>query len=367
MKTRILRSILLAFLSSILTGVQAKNNVPDEKQMAGYVMVYHKDADHGLHMAYSWDGYTWTALNDDLPIMSGDTIAVQKGIRDPYIFRNPKDGTFLAAMTDLHVFGKRDGVRTTDWERDFKKYDWGNNRGLVLLRSTDLIHWTRTNLDFSSLDCPTGETDADGKPVSWKDVGCVWAPEMVYDEERGQVMMHFTTRFFRGHNHIRYVYMTDDFTAMASEPAFLFSGPKDEMGVPTKHMIDSDITKIGDTYHLFTTENGHPRHSTSKSLTGPYTIDYSFDDGVPQPHEAPMLWKLIGQKKWILMQDRYSMKPHNFYFVETTDLKTFTPIGYFDDGTSPMRRTNFAEQKHGAVVQVTKKELKRLIKYWNRK
>ena len=91
--------------------VQAKTNVTSEKEMAGYVMVYHKDADHGLHMAYSWDGYTWTALNDDRPIMAGDTIAVQRGIRDPYIFRNPKDGAFLAAMTDLHVFGRRDGVR----------------------------------------------------------------------------------------------------------------------------------------------------------------------------------------------------------------------------------------------------------------
>ena len=32
-----------------------------------------------------------------------------------------------------------------------------------------------------------------------------------------------------------------------------------------------------------------------------------------------------------------------------------------------MKRTNFSEQKHGAVVQVTKRELKRLIKYWNKK
>jgi hypothetical protein len=78
-----------------------------EKDMDGYVMVYHKDADHGLHMAYSWDGFTWTALNDDKPIMAGDTIAVQKGIRDPFIYRAP-DGAFCVAMTDLHVFGKRD-------------------------------------------------------------------------------------------------------------------------------------------------------------------------------------------------------------------------------------------------------------------
>lgn len=357
-------ALMLLCAAFLFSSVQAKPKVPSERKMAGYVMVYHKDADHGLHMAYSWDGYTWTALNDDRPIMAGDTIAVQKGIRDPYIFRNPKDGAFLAAMTDLHVFGQRDGVRTTEWERDGKLYDWGNNRGLVLLRSTDLIHWQRTNLDFSALTSPTGEVDADGKPISWKDVGCVWAPEMIFDETKKQVMLYFTTRFFRGRNHIRYVYMNDGFTAMTSEPAFLFSAPRDENGNLKSNMIDADITKIGNTFHLFSTENGHPRHSTSTSLTGPYVTDYSFDDGVPQVHEAPMVWKLIGQQKWILMQDRYSMQPHNFYFCETTDFKTFRPLGYFDEPNCPLKRTNFSEQKHGAVVQVTKKELKKLIAHW---
>ena len=60
------------------------------------------------------------------------------------------------------------------------------------------------------------------------------------------------------------------------------------------------------------------------------------------------------------------MEPHNFYFCETTDLQNFTPIGYFDEPNCPLKRTNFSEQKHGAVVQVMKKELKRLIKYWQK-
>lgn len=358
--------LLTAFVLFVAFCPISRSQKPSEKKLAGYVMVYHKDADHGLHMAYSWDGCTWTALNGDKPIMAGDTIAEQHGIRDPYIFRNPKDGAFCVAMTDLHVFGKRDGFRSTEWERDFSKYDWGNNRGLVLLRSTDLIHWSRTNLDFTKLTCATGVNDEKGNPISWKDVGCVWAPEMIYDSTTERIMMHFTTRFFRSRNRIFYVYMNDAFNAMTSEPSLLFSGPLDANGFPTKHMIDSDITKIGDTYHLFTTEHGHPRHSTSKNLTGPYTTDYSFNDGLSQVHEAPMLWKLNGEDKWILMQDCYSMEPHNFYFLETTDLQTFTPLGFFDDGKSGMSRTNFSEQKHGAVVSVTKKELKRLIKYWKK-
>ena len=57
--------------------------IPTEDEMGAYIMVYHKDADHSLHMALSYDSYTWTALNNDKPIIAGDTIAMQKGIRDP--------------------------------------------------------------------------------------------------------------------------------------------------------------------------------------------------------------------------------------------------------------------------------------------
>ena len=62
------------------------------------------------------------------------------------------------------------------------------------------------------------------------------------------------------------------------------------------------------------------------------------------------------------MYDIYSIKPHNFGFMETTDFKTFKPLGRFDAGE--MKRTNFQEQKHGAVCWLTVKEAKKLQKYW---
>ena len=52
------------------------------------------------------------------------------------------DGAFYLAMTDLHIYAREAGYRETQWERDGEKYGWGNNRALVLMRSTDLIHWT---------------------------------------------------------------------------------------------------------------------------------------------------------------------------------------------------------------------------------
>ena len=61
--------------------------------------------------------------------------------------------------TSMPIFGSKEAAereghintkvyRNTEWERDGATYGWGNNRGLVLMKSFDLVHWTCTNLDF---------------------------------------------------------------------------------------------------------------------------------------------------------------------------------------------------------------------------
>lgn len=119
---------------AVFRNFRYRNAVPQEKDMAAYLMVFHQDETHGLHMVLSRDGYTFTALNDGHPVLAGDTIALQKGIRDPHIMRGP-DGAFYLSMTDLHIYAQRDGYRDTEWERDGRQYGWGNNRGLVLMKS----------------------------------------------------------------------------------------------------------------------------------------------------------------------------------------------------------------------------------------
>ncbi|MCM1449479.1 MAG: family 43 glycosylhydrolase [Clostridiales bacterium] len=347
--TVILPALLLASSPALCAGE------PDS-ELSAYLMVYHKDQDHGLHMAVSPDGYTWSALNDDKPIIAGDSIAEQHGIRDPHIFRGP-DGAFYLSMTDLHVFGKRDGVRDTEWERDGKKYGWGNNRGLVLMKSHDLINWTRTNIDFTKFPA---QPDMD-----WSEVGCVWAPETVYDEEAGKLMIHFTTRQGVDKNIIYYAYVNDDYNALDSAPQLLAQAPDKAYNI-----IDSDIIKVGDTYHLFYVSHqkgATPKHATSKRITGPYVFDDNYHDGERQGHEAPNCWKRFDTDTYVVMYDNYRCSPMNFGFVETTDFVNYKPIGYFDAPDSPMRRTNFSEQKHGAVAPISMAELKRLESHWNTK
>ncbi len=324
-------------------------DVPEEKDMGAYLMVYHKDDTHSLHMAISYDGHTFTAVNNNEPVIAGDTIAMQRGIRDPHIFRGP-DGAFYLAMTDLHIYAKQAGFRQTEWERDGNKFGWGNNLGLVLMKSKDLINWTRANIRVDQLD------------PSLADIGCAWAPETCYDPVKKKLMVHFTMRHGKEKTKLYYFYINDDFNKPEGKPEVLFTYPKEG-----KEAIDGNMVYKDGTFHLFyCSHDGKTgvKQATSKSITGPWTFDDRLCDPEKIGCEAPSVYKLIGQDKWILMYDVYRANPMNFGFSETTDLETFKPLGRFDEGV--MKRTNFDGQKHGAVTWLTKDEAKRLEEYWKK-
>ncbi|MDH6342074.1 beta-xylosidase [Parabacteroides sp. PFB2-12] len=324
-----------------------KNAIPTEQDMSAYLMVYHRDETHGLYMALSADGYSFTGLNENKPVMAGDTIADQKGIRDPHIYRGP-DGAFYLAMTDLHVHAKRDGLRETEWERDGAVYGWGNNRGLVLMKSWDLINWKRTNIRFDQLS------------AAYSEIGCAWAPEITYDDEKGMLMIYYTMRFKSEPNKLYYVYVNDEFDRLESIPQLLFEYPDKNVSA-----IDADITKIGDTYHMFyVSHDGVPgiKYATSKRINRDYHYDPRWYDPEPKSCEAPNVWKRIGEEKWVLMYDVYGISPHNFGFSETSDFVHFNNLGRFNEGV--MKATNFLP-KHGAVIHLTRQEAERLAKHWH--
>ena len=134
------KQLLAALPIALVTAFGSCTKIPQEKDMKGYLMVYFKDDTHGLYMAVSGDGYSFTDINNAKPVIAGDTIAEQKGIRDPHVFRAP-DGWFYLAMTDLHIYAQQSGYRHTQWERDGAQYGWGHTRALVFMRSQDLISW----------------------------------------------------------------------------------------------------------------------------------------------------------------------------------------------------------------------------------
>lgn len=334
--------------------VMAADNEP-----GAYLMTFFSDSDHSLHFAVSDDGYTFTALNDNKPVIAGDSIAEQRGIRDPHIHRGP-DGTFYIAMTDLHIFGKEVGLRDTQWERP-DEYGWGNNRGLVLMKSNDLINWTHTEVRLDELF-----------PEEFSEIGCAWAPQTIIDPANGLPMVYFTIRK-RGEGlpggnmvdkktRLYYSYANRDFNTLITKPKLLFEYPDS-----TVQILDADIIPMPDgryymSYCAQEKTGGGIKGAISDKINGGYVYDPAWIDAEPGACEAPNMWKRIGEDKWVLMYDVFSINPHNFGFVETTDFKTFTPIGHFNDG--PMKSTNFTSPKHGAVIQITKAEADRLRNHW---
>lgn len=342
---RILTLILLVPLSFCTP----KNTGSDKETMEAYLLAYFKDDTHSLHFALSDDGYTFTDVNNGKPVIAGDTIASQKGIRDPHITRGG-DGAFYVAMTDLHLFAKQLGYRETTWERPQEEYDWGNNRGFVLMKSFDLIHWTHSNFLFD-------EAFAD-----LKNIGCAWAPQTIYDPREEKMMIYFTMRIGHGLTKMYYAYTNDDFTQLITEPKLLFEYPDENIQV-----LDADISEMPDgRYCMMYVAQENPggiKMAVSDSINTGYKYFPEWIDQEPGACEAPNVWKRIGSNKWVLMYDIFSIQPHNFGFVETTDFIDFSNLGHFNEGV--MKTTNFTSPKHGSVIQLAKKEAMELAEHWN--
>lgn len=315
-------------------------------EMAAYLMAYFKDDTHSLYFALSSDGYSFTDVNGGEPVMDGEDLGEQRGIRDPHIARDP-EGNFYLSMTDLHIYAQRDGHRDTEWQRDGDRYGWGNNRALVLLKSKDLVEWKKTNLRI------------DRAYPGLEDIGAAWAPQTVWDEGRQCMMLYYTMRFGNAPNRLYYTHMDAAFTRMTARPELLFKYPKDVS------YIDADIMKVGDRFHMFyTPHDGTPgiKHASSASISSGYVYEPEWIDPVDVACEAPNLWKRIGEDRWVLMYDIYGRQPHNFGFIETTDFKSWTNLGTFNHGV--MRATNFSIPKHGSVVHLTKAEAGHLARHW---
>ena len=344
--------LALILFASLFSGcsyhAKSRSPIVKEEDMGAYLLVYFKDNTHSLHFALSTDGYTFTAVNDDKPVVDGSAVASQKGARDPHVTRGP-DGAFYLAMTDLHISAQRMGYRTTRWERDEAKYDWGNNRGFVLMKSFDLIDWTHNDVLLDELF------------PELKDIGCAWDPETIYDPEAGKMMIYFTMRLDHGRTKLYYAYTDNDFTKLTTLPESLFEYPN-----PDIQVLDADITHLPDgRYCMMYVAQENPggiKMAFSNSINKGYLYNPQWVDLEPGACEAPNVWKRIGEEKWVLMVDAFSLRPSNFGFCETTDFVTFKNLGHFNDGV--MKTTNFTSPKHGAVIQITKKEAEKLASHW---
>lgn len=295
----------VAYLFTYFTG----NAVPDES----------------LHFGISLDGYNYYALNGNNPIILSKDISETGGIRDPHILRAEDGKTFYMVMTDMTC-----------------SKGWDSNRGMILMKSTDLVNWTHSIINIQK------------KYKNQKELKRVWAPQTIYDKEAGKYMIYWSMKYgAKGEDIIYYAYANADFTDLEGEPKPLFI-PQNK-----KSCIDGDIMYKDGVYHLFYKTEGSKtkgiKLATTTSLTsGKWTEEPDYKQQTTDQVEGAGTFKLIGEDKYILMYDVYTSGRYDF--TESTDLEHFKPVA--------QKVTMDFHPRHGTIIAITYDELKRLTAKW---
>ena len=327
----LLAAVLTLLGTSIATAQQKEGRqtavqpTEDPNEMVAYLFTYFNSndpKDEQICYALSDDGYNFTPLNDGMPVIESDTIAFTQCVRDPHILRCEDGKTFYMVATDMR-----------------SSLGWSSNRGMVLLKSTDLIHWQHSAINF-----PTRYTK------KWKNVIRVWAPETIYDHKAGKYMVFYSLRTsdHGSYDKIYYQYANEDFTDLEGEPQWLF-----DAGNAT---IDGDIVynEADQLYHLFyKQESGRGIYqAVAKNLTDRWQM---LDGNVEQTKESVEgvgVCKTIDGKSWIIMYDCYGNG--HYQFCRSEDLKTF----HFVQNTETKGKFT---PRHGTIIPITRAEKERLL------
>jgi Glycosyl hydrolases family 32 N-terminal domain len=300
-------AILFIFQAKIL----AQNN-----NSSVYIFAYfNNNGKDGLHLAYSKDGYTWTALNHDSAVLK-PMVANDKLMRDPCIIKG-EDGLF-------HM------VWTVSW----------NDKGIGYANSSDLIHWSEQQF----IPVMKGEDSARN----------CWAPEITYDKKKKQYMIYWATTIAgkykidsiveSGYNHRLYYVTTKDFKTFSTTKLLYDKG---------FNVIDASIVPDGKKYIMFLKDETrippqkNIKIATSKKLTKGFSAP-----SVPITGnywaEGPTTLK-IGNT-WVVYFDKY--RDHKYGAVQSTDLKNWIDVS---DKISLPKGI-----RHGSIFMVSEEELEKL-------
>lgn len=278
-----------------------------------------------VYFMVSENGRDWEALNDAEPVLVSDL--GEKGVRDPYIIRSPDQNKFYLIATDLsiHLNG--------DWGRA----QTAASQSIVVWESEDLLNWSEPRL----------------VKVADDDAGCTWAPEAVYDTERGEYMVFWASKTKDDHfaKHRIWAVRTKDFKE--------FGAPFVYIEKPTT-VIDTTIIRENDIYYRFTKDERDKAITMekSKTLMGKWTEVSEFSLKTLHGYEGPTCFMIEPPQsgkpaRWCLLLDWYS-KGRGYQPYDTTNLAQ----GQFEEGG----RMNFPFHpvRHGTVMPITAEEMGRL-------
>lgn len=308
---------------------------PAPKEYSAYLYTYFRGNIYGngesqhIHMAASEDGFFWTALNKNEPILKAELGT--KGVRDSYLVRSPEGDHFYLIGTDLDANGG-----------DWASYGGNGSRYIRIWESDDLINWSEERLVL----------------IAPENAACMWAPETTYDKTTGEYVVYWATGLKGGDGKKIWYAKTRDFYTF-TEPEIY----KDtENGIT---FIDTSMIEYQGTYYRFTKNENELSIllETSDKVLGdfkPVKKQIAGEFGV----EGPAIYKINGEEKWVLYMDGYA--------------KENAGVGYFPlvaNSLEDLKNANFvrmkegeyrmpAGAKHGSFVPITKEEYEALQKKW---
>ena len=288
------------------------------------------NTDENIYYAVSDNGYDYKVINNSNPVISAKGITVMGGLRDPHILRG-EDGYFYMVATDMR-----------------SELGWSSNRGMVLMRSDDLVTWKTSTVHFPKRY----------EGTYFANVTRVWAPETIYDPVAKKYMVYFSILTNDGtvpYDKVFYAYANEDFTDLEAEPTYLY-----DRGGAT---IDMDIVfnENDSLYHAVYKNEGAGGicQVTATSLTAPEGEEgsqWSAPSGTLQQTteavEGAGIFRLINSDDWILMYDCY-MNGH-YQFCSSPDLFNFT----FRKNTTTQGAFT---PRHGTVIPITEEEYQSLL------
>lgn len=301
--------------------------------MAGYLFVHfigEQEMGEQIYFSISKDGLHWNDLNGGKPVLISDI--GEKGVRDPFIVRDEKNGKFYLIATDLRI-GAGKG-----WEQA----QYAASKDLIVWESENLIQWSAPR------SCRVGVDLA----------GCVWAPESIYDKETDSFFVFWASMVkLEGDSRPKqriYGAYTKDFNKF-SEPFVYVEAPN--------HVIDMNIIYENGWYYRFV------KNETTKNIVMD-RVRRIGADAKPEVIKSEALDKLIGVEgpesyklpdgRWCLIVDRFAAGKGYLPLIceKLSDGKfEIAPEGTYFMGE--------VKKRHGGILKITDEEMEKLNKKWN--
>lgn len=330
---------LLAPLSLWLTGCATAPTRQAEPTVAYLFAHFTGESPEGeqIYFAVSEDGLHWTDLNQSRPVLLS-TLG-ERGVRDPSLIRSPDGSTFYLLATDLRIASGK------GW--DAARFQ--GSTSLVFWQSSDLINWSEPWLVDVASSIP--------------EAGCAWAPEAIYDPERGEYFVYWATISpLAGVREARiYGSYTRDFRTFS--PPELYIERVGE-GFDAKDIIDTQIVAVEGARHRYyrASRDAFITIEAADTLRGPWTRvgDITHLGYTAREVEGPILYQLNQRPDWTLLVDQYAAGKGYLPLLTTNldDPRAFRVVPPTEYSLGASRK------RHGGILNITRREYDALRARW---